>query len=259
MNQVITPRQVCTPAFVEPPGARATAEDRTVAFMPYFAIRDAENFFEVCNHCIEKVRSEPLCLGYGFSVSAGPHQNMAFCREAFLNAEGVLNHMNNIEVLFKEGLCKYGELVSLQIHGPKEELDKLRDDPMIQEISPEFYELMPGSFEVIEFPMQQIPDVQQQHKQHQQQQQQQLQQQQVQQQPQQQQQQPPPAESPVSTPPPGRSTPGRSTPVVPLRQQARVLGGGLSEATVARQASEEPAVNIMTTPAYMPQPGQYAR
>lgn len=139
---------------------RATAEDKTVAFMPFFTIKDAENFFEVCNLCLEKVKTESLCLGYGFSVSAGPQQNMAFCREAFLNAEGVIAHLHNIEVLFKEGLCKYGELVSLQIHGPKEELDKLRENPIIQELSPDFYELMPGSFEVIELPMQQMKEVQ---------------------------------------------------------------------------------------------------
>merc|ERR1712118_440338 len=129
---------------------RATAEDTTVAFTPFFTIKDAGNFFEICNRCIEQVKSESHCLGYGFSVCAGPYQNMAFCREAFLNAEGVIAHLHNIEVLFKEGLCKYGELVSLQIHGPKEELDKLREEPMIQEMAPEFYELMPGSFEVIE-------------------------------------------------------------------------------------------------------------
>lgn len=176
-----------------------------MAFMPYFAIKDAENFFEVCNRCIEQVKSESLCLGYGFSVSAGPHQNMAFCREAFLNAEGVIAHLENIEVLFKEGLCKYGDLMSLQIHGPKAELDKLREHPMIQDIvefmpgswhqlpgfspCPEFYELMPGSFEVIELPVQHLPEAH-----------------------------PPPTE---------RS--GRCTPVLPARQQARVLGGGLPE------------------------------
>jgi hypothetical protein len=30
----------------------------------------------------------------------------------------------------------------------QDELDKLRAEPMIQEMGPEFYELMPGSFEV---------------------------------------------------------------------------------------------------------------
>jgi hypothetical protein len=84
---------------------------------------------------------------------------MAFCRESFLNAEGVIAHLQNIEALFKEGLCKYGELVSLQIHGPKEELDKLRRHAMIEEMCPEFYELMPGSFEVIELPIQQTAEV----------------------------------------------------------------------------------------------------
>jgi len=188
-TQQATPRY--SPPAAEQAASRATAEDNTVAFMPYFAIRDAENFFDVCNRCIELVKTEELCLGYGFSVSAGPQQNMAFCREAFLNAEGVIAHLHNIEVLFKEGLCKYGELVSLQIHGPKRELDKLREDPIIQELGPEFYELMPGSFEVVELPMQQLAEVQ----------------------------------TAVET----STQPSRCTPVLPIRQQARVLGGGLGE------------------------------
>jgi hypothetical protein len=199
----------------KPAAIRETADDTTVAFMPFFAIKEAENFFEVCNLCIEKVKSEDLCLGYGFSVSAGPHQNMAFCRESFLNAEGVIAHLHNIEILFKEGLCKYGELVSLQIHGPKGELDKLREDPIMQEMGPEFYELMPGSFEVMELPMKPPPEVSR-----------------VQQ----------PADvSRVQQPAEAQpiEPSGTSTANPGVRQQAKVLAGGIGEAS---------GVNIMTTP-----------
>jgi len=127
--------------------------------MPSFTIKDAERFIEVCNRCIEKVKSETLCLGYGFSLSAGPQGDMAFGRESYVNAEGVIEHLHNIEILFLEGLCRYGQLTSLQIHGPKDELDKLRQHPIIQELCPQFYELMPGSFEVVELPMQHILEV----------------------------------------------------------------------------------------------------
>jgi len=146
------------PTFMDfaPVSNRAIAADLSVAFMPYFLIKDNEldNFIEVCNQCIEQVKQETLCLSYGFSISPAAHNNMAFCRELFANAEGVMAHLQNIEILFKDGLCRYGELVSLQIHGPKAELDRLREDPVIQEMNPEFYELMPGSFEIIEIPMQ---------------------------------------------------------------------------------------------------------
>lgn len=133
-----------------------TTEDTTVSFMPYFLIKEPTKFFEVCNGCIEQVKAESLCLAYGFSVSAGKEQNVAFCRQSYLNAQGLMEHLYNIEVLFKEGLCKYGELVSLQIHGPKAELDKLRQETIIQEMCPDFFELMPGSFEVLEMPTQQV-------------------------------------------------------------------------------------------------------
>lgn len=236
-TQNATPRYA-PPTAEQAQATRATAEDKTVAFMPYFAIKDAEKFFEVCNRCIEQVRSESLCLGYGFSVSAGPHENMAFCREAFLNAEGVIAHLHNIEVLFKEGLCKYGELLSLQIHGPKDQLDILREEPIIQELRAEFYELMPGSFEVIELPMQQLPEVQV-------------------------------PQAPVEVQ-------GRFTPVMPVRQtQARVIGGGLAEPSavilaperckssgeaVRQLVAEQSSVSIMATPTtYQTPPGTYLR
>jgi len=140
----------------DPVSNRATARDTSVAFMPYFAIRDMDNFLDVCNQCIEVVKNETLCLGYGFTISSGSQNSLAFCREAFANADGVIAHLHNIEILFKEGLCRYGELVSLQIHGPKVELDRLQMDPMIQEMNPEFFELLPNSFEVIEIPMQRM-------------------------------------------------------------------------------------------------------
>lgn len=210
------PREALLPSYVplvEQASSRKTAEDSTVSFMPFFAIRDAENFFDVCNRCIEQVKDEPLCLGYGFSVSAGPQQNMAFCRESFLNAQGVISHFHNIEILFKEGLCKYGELVSLQIHGPKDQLDKLREDPMIQEMCPDFYELMPGSFEVIELPIKSSVE----------------------------------GQLPFD---------GSCTPVQPVRQQARVLAGGLSAGRCTVQPPEDDgSINIMTTPTtYMAPP-----
>jgi len=131
---------------------RAIAEDMSIAFMPYFLIKDMDGFLEVCQQCSEQVKLETLCLSYGFAVSTGPHSNMAFCRAMFASAEGVLAHLLNLEDLFKDGLCKYGELVSLQIHGPKVELEKLNNDPMIQDMNPEFFELLPGSFEIVELP-----------------------------------------------------------------------------------------------------------
>mmetsp|Transcript_58921 Transcript_58921/g.140636 ORF Transcript_58921/g.140636 Transcript_58921/m.140636 type:complete len:385 (-) Transcript_58921:107-1261(-) len=131
---------------------RAIADDMSIAFMPYFLIKDMDPFLEVCQQCMEQVKLETLCLSFGVAINRGPHSDMAFCRELYASAEGVIAHLMNIEMLFKEGLCKYGELVSLQIHGPKEELDKLRDDPIVQEMDPEFFELLPGSFEIVELP-----------------------------------------------------------------------------------------------------------
>jgi len=141
----------------EAPTENIQVEDGAITIMPYFSINDMDNFFEVCNQCIEQVKFENQCLQFGYTIGASATGNMAFCREKFSTAEGVIAHLNNVDLLLKEGLCKYGELLSLQIHGPKGELDKLREDEMIKQMNPEFYELMPGSFTVETVPVAAAP------------------------------------------------------------------------------------------------------
>lgn len=123
---------------------KSYAADTAVAIVPYFQIKDQNAFLEVCQQCIEQAKLESMCLYYGFTICG----DKAFCREAYTCAEGVLAHLQNVDLLLKDGLCKYGDLLSLQMHGPPEELAKLSQDPMIQEMNVEFYELVPNSFKV---------------------------------------------------------------------------------------------------------------
>lgn len=131
---------------------RVFAEDTSVHVLPYYQVKEVDAFFEVCNQAIETMKVEKECLKFGFTVGAGQTGNMAFCRASFASAEGVLSHFQTLETLLKEGLCRYGELLSLQIHGPRAELDKLEADPMIREMNAEMYELLPGSFITMDVP-----------------------------------------------------------------------------------------------------------
>ena len=80
---------------------------------------------------------EPKCLYYGFSF----HDDEAFCREGYADAEGVLAHLDSVGTLLEEAL-KLVELTRFEIHGPEEELAKLRQP--LAKLNPAFFTLECG-------------------------------------------------------------------------------------------------------------------
>ena len=101
-------------------------DDRCVTVQPYFSIREGEeNAVRVyLEKFVERTRSEPDCLYYGFSFCG----DRFFCREGYAHAEGALAHLQNVGPLLEE-LLESGraKLTDLQIHGPEQELAKLRE------------------------------------------------------------------------------------------------------------------------------------
>jgi hypothetical protein len=63
------------------------------------------------------------------------------CREGYEDAEGVLFHLDNVGTLLNEAL-KISDLTRLEIHGPEEELAKLREP--LAELNPEYFVLEYG-------------------------------------------------------------------------------------------------------------------
>jgi hypothetical protein len=118
--------------------------DTQVTLHPYFEVVDRENFQKFAQQCTEISKNESMCNYYGFTFCG----NAAFCRQSYTCAEGLLAHLQNIDVVFREGLLAHGNLVRMEVHGIKDEIDKLRE-PMA-ELNPDFYELMDGAFLVKE-------------------------------------------------------------------------------------------------------------
>jgi hypothetical protein len=79
-------------------------------------------FKRLCEQFVEKSKSEPKCLYYGWSFS----EDLAHCREGYADAEGALAHLESVGPLLDEAL-KLADLTSLEIHGPEKELAKLRE------------------------------------------------------------------------------------------------------------------------------------
>ncbi len=94
-------------------------------------------FKALCEQFMAKVSNEPKCLYYGFSFDG----DEAHCREGYADAEGMLYHNQNVAELFAE-VQKVAAVTRLEVHGPKEELDKLREP--LAKMQPKFFILEYG-------------------------------------------------------------------------------------------------------------------
>ncbi len=95
----------------------------TVSIHPYFKVHagqiDAAK--ALLPQFVEKTQSEPLCVHYEFTING----DVVFCREAYRGAEGALAHLANVGALLGE-MLKISDVERLEIHGPAEELEKLK-------------------------------------------------------------------------------------------------------------------------------------
>ena len=101
-------------------------DDKCVTICPYFVIKegDRNKVNARLEQFVEMTSSEKDCLYYGFSICG----DKAHCREGYKDAAGALAHLENVGALLKETLeSGMLELADLQIHGPEEELAKLRE------------------------------------------------------------------------------------------------------------------------------------
>ena len=114
-------------------------QDTCCTVVPYFRIPDGKltAFKELCERFVETTGGESKCLYYGFSF----YGDQAHCREGYEDAEGVLVHLDNVGSLLEETL-KIVDLTRLEIHGPEEELAKLRAP--LADLNPQFFVLEYG-------------------------------------------------------------------------------------------------------------------
>jgi quinol monooxygenase YgiN len=113
--------------------------DKCCTIVPYFKV-PAENmqvFRKLCETFVERSSTESGCLFYGFSFDG----NQVHCREGYADAAGALAHLENVGALLKEAL-KLAEVLRLEVHGPAEELAKLRGP--LAALKPQFFTLEYG-------------------------------------------------------------------------------------------------------------------
>ncbi|MEE2822620.1 MAG: antibiotic biosynthesis monooxygenase [Acidobacteriota bacterium] len=114
-------------------------QDICCTIVPYFKVHEGqlEIFRSLCKQFVEKTRSEPQCLYYGFSFDG----DQVHCREGYEGAEAVLTHLKNVASLLEKALA-IADLTRLEVHGPEEELARLREP--LKDLSPQFFSLEYG-------------------------------------------------------------------------------------------------------------------
>ena len=116
-----------------------STQDRGCSIAPYFKVSGGklEAFKNLCDKFVTKTGEEAKCLYYGFSFDG----DLVHCREGYEDGEGLLTHLRNVESLIEEAL-KIAEMTRLEIHGPEEELAKLREP--LTHLKPQFFVLECG-------------------------------------------------------------------------------------------------------------------
>jgi hypothetical protein len=114
-------------------------QDTCCSIAPYFKVHDGQldAFKGICEEFVKLTDSESKCLYYGFSFDG----DQAHCREGYKDAEGLLTHLDNVGALLGESL-KIADLIRLEVHGPEEELAKLREP--LAELNPQYFVLEYG-------------------------------------------------------------------------------------------------------------------
>ncbi|MEJ2158700.1 MAG: hypothetical protein P8X96_25515 [Desulfobacteraceae bacterium] len=114
-------------------------QDKCCSIVPYFKVANGklDAFKSLCEKFVEKTQTESKCLYYGFCFDG----DQAHCREGYEDADAALAHLDNVGKLLEEALT-ISELTRLEIHGPEEELAKMRGP--LANLNPQFFTLEYG-------------------------------------------------------------------------------------------------------------------
>jgi quinol monooxygenase YgiN len=105
-----------------------------VSLHPYFKVHAGkmEDFKAGFPVFAELTKQESKNLFYEFSVNG----EEVFCREAYVDAEGLLHHLDSVGALLGHAM-KIADLVRVEVHGPAKELEKLKEP--LAHLKPEWF------------------------------------------------------------------------------------------------------------------------
>lgn len=98
--------------------------EEVVSIHPYFKVNPGrmKEAQELLRQMVARTTSESANLYYDFTINA----DSVFCREAYVGAEGLLAHLENVGPILAEFL-KMSEVLRVEVHGSNANLEKLKD------------------------------------------------------------------------------------------------------------------------------------
>ena len=100
-----------------------TIQDTWCSVDAYFSVKpeNKEAFDDLVDRFVRETSNESGIRYYGWST----RDEEVHCRQGYLNADGFLEHAANVRHLFEKALT-ISDCSRLAIHGPEDELEKLR-------------------------------------------------------------------------------------------------------------------------------------
>ncbi|HEY3325255.1 MAG TPA: antibiotic biosynthesis monooxygenase [Planctomycetota bacterium] len=110
-----------------------------VSVHPYFKVKPGkmEAFKAALPAFIKATAAEKGNLYYDFTVA----DDLVYCREAYIGAEGFLTHLQGVGPLLGD-LLKLADIARFEIHGPAAELEKLK--PHLADMKPVWFTYFAG-------------------------------------------------------------------------------------------------------------------
>ncbi|HTL57059.1 MAG TPA: hypothetical protein VL361_15360 [Candidatus Limnocylindrales bacterium] len=97
--------------------------EKVVTIHPYFRVFPGKmtQVKELLRQMVARTLTETANLYYDFTING----DVVFCREAYVGAEGLLTHVENIRPLLAEVL-KLADVLRLEVHGTSANLEKVK-------------------------------------------------------------------------------------------------------------------------------------
>lgn len=108
--------------------------ENIVSIHPYFRVNPGkmEQAKSFLSQMVTQTSTETANLYYDFTIK----DDVVFCREAYVGADGLLKHIENIGPLLGEFLT-IAQVLRVEVHGARAHLDKLKGP--LANLNPEWF------------------------------------------------------------------------------------------------------------------------
>jgi quinol monooxygenase YgiN len=110
------------------------APEKVLSIHPYFRVKPGKmaEAKHLLRQMVLQTSAETANLYYDFTI----RDDVVFCREAYVGAEGLLRHLENVSPLLAEYL-KIADVLRVEVHGASADLEKLREP--LTDLKPEWF------------------------------------------------------------------------------------------------------------------------